>query len=220
MKSETARNILTTITLIIVIIMLCAIPWRAYARRSQIHENANLIRYTQFLLSRKGFYTGPIDGGCNIQTQQAIEKYKGLPPATPSDEICTKQFLEGLNDKLAASLSTGTSESHDIASQNITGERNLALIQADIDKLKSELSHTITTIDGINGGMSTHFINLSNSMATIAISALLASVALVVTFLLAFINTYVTIYMKTYVKEELEKLNTNVVKDSTTRPPK
>jgi hypothetical protein len=158
-ERRTARKILTAITLIIIIIVLCALPWTVYARRSQIHENATLIRYTQLLLSHKGFYTGPIDGECNIQTQQAIEKFKGLSPATPSREICRIQFLEELNDKLAASLSAGPSESHDIVSQNNTGERNLASIQAEIDKLKYDLSNTITTINGINGGMSTHFIS-------------------------------------------------------------
>jgi hypothetical protein len=40
-------------------------------------------------------------------------------------------------------------------------------IRAEIDKLKSDLSNTVTTINGINGGMSTHFVTLSNSMATV-----------------------------------------------------
>jgi hypothetical protein len=150
MKRE--RKILITIILIIIVIILSAPPRIVYARRSQIHENATLIRCTQLLLSRKGSYTGPIDGECNIQTQEAIKEYKSLPPATSSGEICRIQFLVDLNDKLTASLSTSTPE---------------ASIRAEIDKLKSDLSNTVTTINGINGGMSTHFVTLSNSMATV-----------------------------------------------------
>jgi hypothetical protein len=71
------RKILTLITLLIMLFFLCAPTLIVYARISRSNENANVIRYTQLLLSRKGGYTGPIDGQCNTPTQQAIGKYKG-----------------------------------------------------------------------------------------------------------------------------------------------
>jgi hypothetical protein len=94
--------------------------------------------------------------------------------------------------KLTKSLSTIASDSIDISS-----ESGLASVIAEVGKLKTRLSETekkidgvVTIVNGINDGISKHFTSLSESMASILITALLAVVSLIVAVLLASINIF------------------------------
>jgi hypothetical protein len=220
MKREVVRKIQITITTIIMLLCICYPPVAVYAGRNQDNKDSKLISYTQLLLSLNGFYSGPISGKCNTKTQKAIEKQIGLPAATPSDTFCRKilddlngkKLLEDLNGKLTTSMSTSASGFHDLVAQSTTGERNIA---SEIDKLKSDLSNNITTVNGINEGMSTRFSTLAISMYTIGTTSLLAGIALIVAFLLAFINIFVPTYVERAIttnnlKQKLE----NVVSSS------
>jgi hypothetical protein len=80
-----------TSTVILMLLFFLYPPFVVYARISLTYENANIVRDAQLLLSLKGFYTGPLDGLCKTQTQQAIEKYKGLPTTTPPRLIALSQ---------------------------------------------------------------------------------------------------------------------------------
>jgi ABC-type siderophore export system fused ATPase/permease subunit len=101
-------------------------------------------------------------------------------------------------------MTTGSSEPHDIVSQNTTGERNLAELSADITNI-------IATINKINESISTHFISLSYNMATIGITTLLSSISVIVAILIGFINVFVNYY----VKKKIEDLHTNILNEST-----
>jgi hypothetical protein len=62
MERKIGHIVILISTLILMLIFICFPPLAVYARISQTTENVNFVRYTQILLSLKGFYTGPLDG--------------------------------------------------------------------------------------------------------------------------------------------------------------
>jgi hypothetical protein len=81
-----------------ILIFICYPPFIVYARAKRSNENAQVMRQTQTLLSRAGKYMGPIDGQCNLQTQEAIKLYKDLAPNIRSANVCKLQLLEEVNE--------------------------------------------------------------------------------------------------------------------------
>jgi hypothetical protein len=171
-------------------VVIVALPFTLYARDSYARDNANVARDTQLLLSLNGFYTGPIDGLCNAQTKQAIEKYQSTLVKTPLTKplgiSCSVQLLETLKNDLSSVLTTDTSATRSGTTHAKNGINDTAPINslaAEIDDVKATIKNTNTALKGISDGISTHFITLFNNLATIGITSGLAALSVSVALL-------------------------------------
>jgi hypothetical protein len=167
-------------------------------------DETTAIRDAQLLLSLSRLYAGPIDGQCNAKTKQAIADHEGIPVYTTT--MCRIPFLEYLNNKLKASLSTDPSKPADVPSQNSAGEQNIQ----PLTKVRSDLDKTISTIQGLNEGISTHFITLAYNNASTIGTLLLPIVAI----LIAIISLGATIILNT-TKTKIQELHTTLLDKST-----
>ncbi len=211
------RKLITGILWVLFIVGLSAPPLYAYRANNpkDAINIANVVRDTQLLLSLSGFYAGPLDGQCNAQTREAIEKYvnkstEALIKKSP-DIKCNIEFLDTVKNGLSLILTTGMATSQSAASRR-THEVNDKLSD-ELDDIKASIKSTNTALKGITDGFATNFMNQYNSLASTGmtifitgISVTVAVIALVSNLLREFITKSVDKSHRDFLEEAKQNL--------------
>ncbi|MGC2224596.1 MAG: hypothetical protein WA624_20700 [Methylocella sp.] len=209
-------KLITGILWVIFIVGLSAPPLYAY-RANNIKgaiNIANVVRDTQLLLSLSGFYAGPLDGQCNAQTREAIEKYinktDGVLIDKSPDIRCNVESLDRVRNGLSLALTTtGTSQK---AATPRTSEIN-DKFSDEVDEIKASIRNTNAALKGITDGFATNFLNQYNGLASTGmtifitgISVTIAIIALVSNLLRDFIAKSVDASHKKFLDESTAML--------------
>jgi hypothetical protein len=174
--------------------------WDAYAR-----SNSDIARDIQLLLSLKGIYTGQLNGLCDVQTLQAIEKYGHTLTKTPTRIECSSQFLESLKNDMSAILAADTLPANRTAAQKSDATNEVSSISTRLAALETNNKNTNAAVKGISDSLSAYFVTQFDNLASIGVSAFATAIAIIIAFTALIGNLFIKDTVRAAHDQELDK---------------
>jgi hypothetical protein len=197
------KRIIITLLLALIIAPippLALYTWDAYAR-----SNSNIARDIQLLLSLRGFYTGQLNGLCDAQTLQAIEKYDHTLTKRLTRSECSLQFLGSLENDMSAILVADTSTAHRTMAKTPDETNDISTINARLAELETNYKNTNSALKGLSDSLSAYFVTQFDNLASVGVSAFVTAISIIIAFIALIGNVLIKDAVKAAHDQELTK---------------